>query len=85
MRADGIHDRGTARNGAAAQIIAVRKSTRKHHKIGAFGKIMIGVPDFLWRVARGLMQRPDHIAFAIGTGENDDGGFHGAHPTNSMR
>src|ERR1700722_12741729 len=72
----GIHDRRARRNRAAAQVIAVGKSARHHHKIRARGQRCLGVPDHRGLVARSELQRAGHVALAIDSGKEENGGFH---------
>src|SRR3712207_8382491 len=44
----------------------------------------LGVPHLLG-VGAGQCKSPDHIAFAIGSREDDDGGFHAVRLTRSRR
>ncbi len=73
---DRIHHRRPRRNGAAAQVIAVGKSARHHHEIGAFRQRGLGVPDHGGFLARSELERTRHVALAIDSGKNENGGFH---------
>ncbi len=46
-----IHDRRPARDGAAAQIIAIGKAAGQHDEVGAGGQRGLGMPDLLDRVS----------------------------------
>ncbi len=74
--AHGVHDRRAAGDGAAAQIIAITKAAGQRDEVDAIGQLVVVVPEHRGFLAGGLLQRPGHVALAIGAGKYDDGGFH---------
>ena len=72
-----VHDRRTRGNRAAAQIVAIGKAAGHDHEIGALGQRGVGVPDHRGLLARGELQRARHVALAIDSGKDENGGFHG--------
>src|SRR6478735_2853554 len=75
-----LHDRRETGNGAGAQIIAVRETTRQHNKIATL-QIVVFVPQLYNFLVHGLAQHVYHILIAIGTRENYNSKFHGAKVT----
>ncbi len=76
MRAHRVHDRRSRRDCATAQVIAIGEAAGHDHEIGTVRQRSIRVPDHRRIAARGELQRPRHVAFAIDAGKNEDGGFH---------
>src|SRR5882762_4809011 len=72
---DGFHDRGKARDGAGAQIIAVGKSTGQDDSI-AIREIFGLVPDEFDRFVQNVADGVKRVVVAIGPGENDNSKFH---------
>src|SRR5258707_325999 len=72
---DRFHDRGKARDGAGAQIIAVGKSTGQDDSI-AIRKIFGLVPDKFDRLVKDVADGVKRVVVAIGPGENDNSKFH---------
>lgn len=73
---DSPHHRGKARNGAAAQVVAIGKSAGQHDRVGiAQGRFL--VPDDFGRNTEDGVKRVDGVGIAVGTGELDDGNRHG--------
>ncbi len=72
-----LRDRRLGRDGATAQIVAKREPARNRHQIDAGRQLGILVPDHGHIGAR-LTQGHGHVAITVGTGEDDDGSFHGA-------
>ena len=72
-----IHHRRTRGNGAAAQIVAIGEAAGHHHEIGSLGQRGLGVPDHRGLVARSEPERARHVALAVDSGKDEDGGFHG--------
>jgi hypothetical protein len=71
-----LHDRRPGGDGAAAQIIAVRKTAWKHRKIGARGQGLFAMPDY-GRVSFGdFLHGAERVLLAVGTWEENYGGFH---------
>ena len=71
-----VHHRRARRDGAAAQIVAVGKPAGHHHEVGALRQFGLGMPDHRGLMARRELQRAGHVALAIDSGEDEDGGFH---------
>ena len=61
---------------AAAQVIAIGKSAGHHHEIGVPGERCLGVPDHRGFMTRRQPQRARHVALAIDSGKDENGGFH---------
>ena len=73
---DRAHDRRTRRDRPAAQIVAIGEAAGQDDEVDAVGQIRLGVPDDGGGVAGEVAERAGGVAFAIGAGEEDDGGFH---------
>src|ERR1700730_11985067 len=76
MGAHGVHDWRPRGDGAAAQVIAVRKAAGKHRKIGAGGQAMFAMPDDGRFFARDFLDGADRVLLTIRAWEQNDGGFH---------
>src|SRR6185295_15425593 len=80
MGLDRFHHRRLAGHGAAAQVIAIGKTARQHHQIHV-RQFAVLVPHHGGSLAGHLLQRDLGVAVAVGSGKDDDGGFH---PFNSI-
>ena len=72
-----VHDRRARGNRAAAQIIAIGKPAGHDHEIGALRQRGLGMPDHRRLLAGDELQRARHVALAIDSGKDENGGFHG--------
>ena len=75
MVAHGGHDRRMRRDRAAAQIVAIGEAAGQHDQIGAGGKLALAVPHHRGLAAGHELERMRHVALAVRSGEDDDGGL----------
>jgi hypothetical protein len=60
---------------AAAQVVAIGEAAGNDDQID-IGDVGVGLPHRQRRLSADLGQGGDHVAVAVQTGEEDDGGFH---------
>jgi hypothetical protein len=70
-----VHNGAEARNGAAAQIIAIGKPAGQQYHIAAL-QVVVLVPKAYGRLAGDGFHGLGHVLIAVGTGESDDAEFH---------
>src|SRR5579871_5446132 len=75
-RPHSIHDRRARSDGTAAQIVAIGEAAGYHDEVSPFRQRGLRMPDHARLVAGGEFQSARHVALAIDTGEDEDGGFH---------
>ena len=71
-----VHHRRARGDRAAAQIIAVGKSAGHHHEIGALGSEVSACQTIAGSWPEASLQRARHVALAIDSGKDENGGFH---------
>ena len=70
-----IHHRREPRDGAGAQVVTVRETTRQDDHVGAAERRVL-VPHELGVLPEHVFRRVVCVVIAVGSGENDDGEFH---------
>ena len=73
---NGRHDRREAGDGAGPQIVTVREPAWQDHDIRAFEARLL-VPDELRLLPEHVPGRVIGVVIAVGSGEDDNGKFHG--------
>ena len=61
---------------AAAQVVAVGEAARQHDQVGTGRKLALAVPNHRGLAAGHELERMRHVALAVGTGKDDNGGLH---------
>jgi hypothetical protein len=72
------HHRALGRHGPAAQVVAVREAAGQDDQVQVVRQGRLLVPDHFNAGSGGALDGDLAVTIAIGTGEDDDGGFHGA-------
>src|ERR1019366_5560466 len=73
--ADGLHDRGELGDGAGAEVVAVSEPSWHDDGVAVL-KVLGVVPKESYGLLRDLLDGPEGIVIAVGTGENNDAEFH---------
>jgi phosphoribosylpyrophosphate synthetase len=74
---NGFHDRRKLRDSASAEVIAKGKASRNDDGIAVLQVVRV-VPEKSYGLLSDMLDRPESIVVAVGTGENYDAKFHGA-------